>query len=250
MFGLRYALAALLLCPTVLHSQVDTTARLMGYARSAFNGRPLAGVMIAVPAARQFVVTDSTGTFELANVPSGRQRVRIAYEGRETEEYEFELRRGKTKRLAVLLDVSAVDLAPVVVEVQHRDWSRNLAGFYERRKWYNGFGRFYTREDLERVRAGTLSSLLARDGIFTRCMTHGCVPMKWSRGRLCALAVAVDGMPFWENSYDQIAVDDVQGVEVYRSDVLPGWGGLIARTRAFGLLEPRGVCGSVQIWTR
>ena len=108
MLGLRHALAALLLCPTVLHSQADTTARLMGYARSAFNGRPLAGVMIAVPAARQFVVTDSTGTFDLASVPSGRQRVRIAYEGRETEEYEFELRRGKTKRLAVLLDVRAV----------------------------------------------------------------------------------------------------------------------------------------------
>src|SRR6266540_195646 len=84
--------------PAVAQLPRDTTARLVGTAASAFNGRPLSGVMIAVTAARQFAVTDSTGRFLLAGLPVGRQKVRIAYQGRETLEYEFDLRRGKTKR--------------------------------------------------------------------------------------------------------------------------------------------------------
>jgi len=238
-----------------LSSQTDSTASIQGVARSSFNGAPLVGVMIAVPAARKFAVTDSSGRFALVGLPAGAQRVRVAYEGRTTEEYVFQLKRGKTKQLAVVLDIEAFDLAPVVVEAQHRDFSRNLAGFYERRTWYAGFGRFYTREDLERRHPSALSQLLTAEGIFTRCLARGCIPVRWSRGSMCAVAVSVDGMPFWEDSYDQVPVDDVQGVEIYRSDfhTPPAWGGLIAASPPGGggnLYEPRGTCSSVQIWTR
>ena len=47
--------------PATLHTQSDSSAAIRGTARSSFNGRPLAGVMISVPAARAFTVTDSTG---------------------------------------------------------------------------------------------------------------------------------------------------------------------------------------------
>jgi hypothetical protein len=123
-------------------AQRDTTARIVGTASSAFNGNPLSGVMIAVPAARRFVVTDSTGRFELAGLPAGRQKIRVAYQGRETEEYAFDVRRGKTKTLAVVLDVEAVDLEPIVVEARYPDDWRNLAGFYARKKMYSGFAHF------------------------------------------------------------------------------------------------------------
>ena len=243
------------LAAAALPAQSDSTARLRGTATSAFNGRGIAGVMIAVPEARQFAVTDSTGTFQLVNLPIGGQKVRIAYEGRETEEFEFEFRPGKTKRLAVVLDVEALDLAPIVVEVRHRDWWRDLAGFYERRKAYAGWARFYTREDVERWSPATLGQLLAREGIYTRCTSaNGCVPTRWSRGSLCLVAVSVDGTPFWEEEYDQIPVGDVQGVEVYRTGFMspPTWGRLMAGTNVVrrSVNEPASVCGSVQIWTR
>lgn len=229
---------------TALHAQRDTTARIVGAATSAFNGKPLTGVMIAVPGPRRFVVTDSTGRFELAGLPAGPQRVRIAYEGRETEEYEFDLRRGKTKTLAVVLDVEAVDLAPVVVEARYPDDWRNLAGFYARKKMYGGFAHFYTREDLERSRPVTLRQLLAGEGILTRCGVHECMPTRLWGGTVCAPSVSVDGTPFWENDYDQIPVSEVAGVEIYRGDLVgPGWppfGGLTAIRR----------CGSIQVWTR
>lgn len=231
------------IAPISLHPQVDSTARISGTAASAFNGRPLPGVMISVPAVRRFTVTDSTGAFELRGLPPGRQRIRVAYEGRHTEEYEFLLRAGKAKKLAVVLDVGAVDLAPVVVEAQHRDWWRDLAGFYERRRRYGGFAHFYTAEDLGRWRPVTLSQLLAREGIVTHCTASGCLPARWTRGRLCPVAVSVDASPFWELDYDGIAIVDVQGVEVYRS-------AFMAPAADVGPAGPTGSCGSVQIWTR
>jgi hypothetical protein len=149
-----------------------------------------------------------------------------------------------------LLDVEAVDLAPVVVEVQNRDFSRNLAGFFERRKWYGGFARFYTREDIERRHFVTVSQILTLDGIFARSTSQGWLPVRWSRGSLCAVAVSVDGMPFWEQDYETIPLRDVQAVEVYRS----GYGAPISSAATFGFSrgtgDPRGRCGSVMIWTR
>lgn len=247
---------------TAAQAQRDTTARIVGTASSAFNGKQLTGVMIAVPGARRFVVTDSTGRFELAGLPAGPQKVRIAYEGRGTDEYEFELRRDKTKTLAVVLDVEAVDLAPVVVEARYSDDWRNLAGFYARKKMYGGFGHFYTRENLERQRPATLRMLLAGEGIFTRCGPYGCAPARLSLGGLCVVPVSVDGIGFWEEDYDRIPVSDVAAVEVYRSDLVgPSWPGLRPSLPALlpgnlfvggrPLTAPgSGSCGSIEIWTK
>lgn len=230
--------------PGGLASQRDTTAQLAGTAKSAYNGQPLSGVMIAVPGARRFAVTDSTGAFQLGHLPSGRQRVRIAYAGRETEEYEFALRAGRVTKLAIVLDVEAVELAPVVVEARAPGMWRDLAGFYERRKWYGAFNRFFTREDIERTHAVSVASLLAREGIYTRCTIEGCVPTRTRRGMTCVVPVSVDGMPFWEFDYDHLSIDDVAGVEVYRGDI---W----VPPQAFVSVSggaPR--CGAVQIWLR
>jgi hypothetical protein len=180
-----------------------------------------------------------------------RQRIRVSYEGRNTEEYDFDLRRGKVKKVVVLLDVDAVDLAPVVVETQARDFSRNLAGFYDRRKWYAGFARFYTREDISHTYVSRVSSLLEREGISVRCTTRGCVPMLWNRGTLCPVAVAIDGMPFAELDYDDVQIDQVQAVEVYRSTFLT-WRVVpqIANFAPAGLVGSMSACASVLIWTR
>jgi len=244
------SLAIALTLPCALQSQTDNTAAISGYAKSAFNGGPLASVMISVAGTTKFAVTDSTGAFRLSGLPAGTQLVRISYLGRDTEEYEFELRRGKTKRLAIILDVEAVNLDPVVVTVRHRDGWRDLAGFYERRKFYGGFGNFYTREDIVRLRARSVGDILRRMGIHTRCLDNvGCVPSRWVRGNLCAVSVAVDGMAFFPNEYETVLIDDVQGIEAYRGDNLvpPGWRPM---TMTFDRDHRTQFCGSVAIWTR
>jgi hypothetical protein len=243
---MRGLLLAVAILPTTVWAQVDTTASLAGKAISAFNGKPLVGVMIAVPAAHKFSVSDSSGAFRLAGLPTGQQKVRVAYEGRETQEYEFGLKSHRTKRLTVVLDVDAVDLAPVVVTTRFpdADW-RDLGGFYGRRRMYAGWGRFYTREDIERRHFSSLQMLLAGEGI----LTAASVPTRFSFGGLCTVAVSVDGMPFREYDYETIPIEDVAGVEVYRSDAFAPLE-LQSSMRRINVTSGRRNCGAVQIWTR
>jgi len=43
-------------------------------------------------------------------------------------------------------------------------------------------------------------------------------------------------MPFWADAYDDILIDEVAGVEVYRSDLTGlGWGGLRGSSGTFGM---------------
>jgi len=232
--------------------QGDSTARIRGAASSAFNGRPIAGAMIA--AANRFVVTDSSGFFLLDGLPAGKQSIRVSYDGRVTEDYEFTLHEHRTQRIAVLLDVEELDLNPVIVEARQAEVWRDLAGFYERRNLYTGFARFFTREDIKRVRAARISGLLTLEGIATRCF-QWCVPTRLSRGVLCAVPINVDGMPSQEVNYDDIAISDVAAVEIYRgvppvglNVPLPGPPG--ASVWVGGGPPSAGSCGLVVIWTR
>jgi len=247
--SLTAAVIAAAIFPAPVWSQVDSSAALSGRAISAFNGRPLGGVMIAVPAARKFAVSDSSGAFRLAGLPTGQQKVRIAYEGRETEEYVFGFSGHRTRKLTVVLDVDAVDLAPVVVQTRFpdADW-RDLGGFYARRRVYGAWGRFFTREDIERRHLTSLQTLLASEGIITRC-EGSCVPTRLSFGGICSVNVTVDGMPFWEYDYESIPITDVAGVEIYRNDAF-GPVALQTTLHRVDRLTGERSCGSVQIWTR
>ena len=232
-------LLAATILPTSLSSQTDTTAAISGKAISAFNGKPLVGVMIAVPAARKFAVSDSNGVFRLAGLPTGKQKVRVAYEGRETEDYEFRLGGHRTKQLTVVLDVDAVDLDPVVVQTRfpNADW-RDLGGFYARRRIWSGWGHFYTREDIERLHMPSLRAVLAREGIWSHC-EGSCAP-SYAGG--CPVSIKVDGMPFMEYDYNNVAIDQVAGVEIYGSELAP--------FAIFSTPDRRRPCGRIEIWTR
>ena len=234
----------------------DTTGRINGWAISSFNGHPIAGVMISALEAHKFVVTDSTGRFALAGLPTGRHAIRVSYEGRDTEDYPFELQDQETKQIAVVLDVDATDLDPIVVEARQPNLWRDLAGFYERRRTYSGFAHFFTREDISRARLAKLSGLLTLEGIVNRCSRYQeCFPTRFTRGRLCAVPISVDGVAQREFDYDHIAVNDVAGVEVYRgvppadlsASVVPGPG---SSTWMGAGLPAAGSCGLVAIWTR
>jgi hypothetical protein len=253
----RLIAAAILSAATIaspsLCAQTDSTASIRGTAGSALNGHPLAGVQISSPATHQFAVTDSSGRFELSQLPAGPQRIRVSYGGRDADEHVFELKRGNTKVLAVLLDVDAVDLAPVVVEEQPPETWLDLAGFYARRIWYKDAGRFFSREDIEQRHARSLEDVLAWDGILTRCVQGGCVPTRARMGRLCVVPVKIDGIPFYETDarFNEMLIGDVAAVEIYESN---SW--KFAPTAFPTNLNYRDAgallrtCGTALVWTR
>jgi len=232
----------------------DTSAGIRGAVISDFNGRPIAGVMISAPEVKKFVVTDSDGQFALAGLPAGKRSIRVSYEGRETQDYVFTLQGQETKQIAVVLDVDAEDLNPLVVEARQANIWRDLAGFYERRRTYGAFAHFFTREEITKMRPKRLSGLLTLEGIVTRCY-QDCRPTRFIRGKLCTVPVSVDGVALREMDYDQIAVSDVAGVEVYRGvpptdlnhSLVPTVGSSIWMGSG---LSAAGQCGLVEIWTR
>jgi hypothetical protein len=231
--------------PLVAHGQTDSapgqtdSARLAGSVRSSVNGLPIAGVMIAVRGTQIFDVTNSVGGFALGGLPSGRQKLRILYQDSLSYEHDIKLTAGKTLKLAVLLDVNAVELAPIVVEAKSVRAERSLAGFYDRRKW--GFGWFYTRQDLERRRGLPLESLLRESGVSVGCRPGYCLPLGWNGGRSCVMSVYLDGGPTAGDQLDLIRVDELAGVEVYkrRFDVPLEfqWG-------------TGNACGAILLWSR
>jgi hypothetical protein len=252
MIALPAVTAAILASSVQAQSLPDTSARIRGAAISSYNGRPIAGVTVAAPEVQKFTVTDSSGGFALEGLPAGRHTIRVSYAGRETRDYAFTLHGERTKQIAVLLDVDAVDLDPLVVEPREVSLWRDLAGFYERRREYGGFARFLTREDIERSRPEAISVLLRGAGIFTWCI-YSCVPARFTRGHICAVPVTVNGLPIWERDLDRIPIENVVGVEIYRDP--PNSSPFLPITNLFALerkdlVQGLGDCGSVGIWTR
>src|SRR5437867_7369714 len=220
-------------------AQRDTTARVAGTVRSSINGRPISGVMVAVRGSRVFDVSDSTGSFTLVGLPDGRQLVRILYGDSLAYEQEMDLKRGKTLTLSVLLDVVTAELAPIVVEAQTLRAERSLAGFYDRRKW--SMGRFYTRADLEHSAAHSLDGLLGETGVQVVCRLGNCLPIGSDGARRCVMGLYLDGMRMPVASLNEIRVDELAGVEVYKH-------GLDVPTEFRSTF--RNTCGAVVAWSR
>ena len=234
--------------------QVDTTAGIHGAVMSSFNGRPIAGVMIAALDGGKFTLTDAQGRFALTGLRSGRRTILISFDGRVTEDYLFSLEPQRSKRIAVLLDQDAEDLDPLVVEAQAPNLWRDLAGFYERRETYRGFAHFFTREEISHLHAAKLSSLLTLEGIVTRCSVE-CRPTRVTRGSLCLVPVSVNGVAQREPDYDGIKISDVAGVEVYRgvppADLSRALVPVVGSSTWMGAgRSAGGSCGLVEIWTR
>jgi hypothetical protein len=219
-------------------AQQDTLSVLTGIISGSNNGRPLADVMVSVKGTGAFTVTDSTGTFRLVRLPPGPHTLRLAHRGRVSEDYQVVLQPGATMTLSILLEGEGVDLAPIVVEAASTEWALSLAGFYSRRD--KGFGRFVTRDEIERRRPVNLSSVLAGTGIVMRCTRTHCVPVRYASGRRCAVAVFLDGQPVESYNIDAIPPEDVLGIEVYRHG---------ADTPA-EFSRWSGDCGAVLIWTK
>jgi hypothetical protein len=213
-----------------------------GIVRASADGRPLADVMVSLrgagPAAGAFNVTDSTGRFRIARLPPGRYTLHLAYAGQSSEEYQVALQPGRTLDVSILLDAKAVDLSPIVVEAASTDYALSLAGFYARRD--HGFGRFVTRDDIDRRHPANLSNMLAGMGITMRCQRTHCIPVRYAAGRRCAVSVFLDGLRVENYNIDMIPPEDVLGVEVYRQGT--------DTPAEFSRWSAD--CGAVVIWTK
>lgn len=210
-------------------------ARLTGRVRSP-TGSPLAGARLLLWGSGVEVEANDRGEFAMADLPTGTHSLEARQIGYAPRTVAVNLSGRTPASVDIVLERAEV-LEPVHVFGKASP-RRSLSGFLERRE-RGGFGRFLTREEIERVRAFRTSDVFRHmpgvsvvpTGSFGSAITMrgGCTPV-----------VYVDGMKLMggHEELDRVLQpSDIAGVEVYT--------GLAGAPPQF---DGNG-CGTVVIWT-
>lgn len=245
--------AFLVLCATIADAQVHLYGRVI----EDGSQQAIAGATVELQTtrgrriARQ--VTNDDGEFRFVvtgSSPVRLQAERIGYRRATTPLLEFT--DYTLYSVEVRLGVAAVPLAPLEVVGRSRSSvSPTLAGFELRR--LSGPGWFMTREEIERRKPNSVTSILAMaPGVSIRRRI-----VYMSRAGTCPAQIYVDGFHInrtlgsppsrrGPSTTEMFPIDDmvqpgsVEGIEVYQG---------LSRVPA-EFLTPQAVCGVVAIWTR
>ncbi|HYK09305.1 MAG TPA: hypothetical protein VEV39_00730 [Gemmatimonadales bacterium] len=199
-----YCLAVLLSLP-----HADSSV-LKGTVLSLASGHPLAGVTVVEAGGGQ-VTTDSTGQFEITGSAS---RLHLTWGGVSGTAV---IPAGPTvEALRVVVDTEAPDLDPAV---EHVDWHLvgrwGMPGFFDRAR--QGFGKFFTRDDIARAGFANLRALLKSLDIAHGCLVGGggCGARTFYRGTPVLVSIYVDGVFQRDENADDRPLGDVAGIEYY-----------------------------------
>lgn len=183
---------------------------LKGTVLSLGSGRPLAGVTVSRGPGAQ-VTTDSAGRFTL---PGTASRLHFTWEGASGT---GSIPPGSAAEpLRVVIDTEAPDLRPTI---EPEDWHLvgrwGMPGFFDRAR--QGYGQFFTRDDLARGGFTNLKDLLETLGITPGCLPSGagCGARIYYRTVPTLVSIYVDGAFQANEDADDRPLDDVAGIEYY-----------------------------------
>ena len=203
-------------------------------------GVPLSRAEVWVLAvATMRAVTDDSGAFELAGLPSGAITLGIRRLGYESATFSTTLKPGKTHRGTFPLTPSVQTLAEVKVQDTASSW---LSLFDQHRSMHRGA--FITRKDFERDHLRIATDILRRvPGLQIVPTRNGGTAVTATRGagpRRCYPQLYVHTTPYSGN-FDDFTPDDIEAIEVYVgiSEIPPD---LITMGRS--------ICAAIVIWTR
>jgi hypothetical protein len=231
-------------------------SRIQGIVRDRERGGGVADASVSLPELRLTRVTDENGRFLFENVPPGQFRLVVEFLGYAPREELLEVSARKMLDLDLVLAVDPIELEPIEVEVEARNFDLEANGFYERRLATSGI--FVTREKIEeraplfttdifqalsgvRVVGGGIQKAVVVSGsrALSFSVTPGqCYPAVWIDGQMVHSGSAgnSDGPAFLDNL---IQPDMIAGIEVYNSSAkIPVQYNLYS------------ACGVIVIWTR
>lgn len=207
--------------------------------RSAVAG---AGIVLLTPltSERVHAVTSAAGTFLIRAPRSGSYRLQVTHPSYATYEADSVfVGSGQAVMLEVRLGRAAVPLEPIVVTARR---NAGMPGFDDRRE--AGFGRFITREDIDRRSAFRTTDLLRNiQGITLRRTGRSMMVLMRGGGTgLCEPALWIDGVLVRQlpgNTIDDFLTPGIiEAAEVYPS--------YAAAPTEYAV----GLCGVILIWTR
>ena len=257
--------AMLAIAAPAANAQGSATARLRGGLFDAGTQAPIVGARVVIAATGRYVATDSTGHFEIAEIPSGvirffvtadgypRTSFVLAFARGEVMEQRFELEgvvaaartdTGAAGAAATADGASAAERAraaqPLAPSVTTAPASRGVRYEDFERRVRTGRGQYVTRQVIDERGYNNLGDATrGMRGVNVECGgPRGCLIKMARSSPGCYPQYVVDGRP--DNAFGPyIPVRDIEGLEVYTgaSDVPGEFAGTDAG------------CGVVVIWT-
>ena len=240
---------AIMFCTFALTAQNGT---LKGTVNTA-DKKPVPEARLSVVGTGIVTVSDTDGTFRIASLPSGSQSVEVKMMGYGALLLPVRIEQGQTATLEVILTAVAAPLETVEVTGDTMIVP-GMRGFQERK--VRGVGRFFTREDIERMQVRLFTDILRRVPGMQVQSVKGSYGEGYSvqtgrtqsisGARTCPVLFYVNGSPFplggdiAINNF--ISPEEVAAVEVYTgtSQIPPQFNSSMYNAR----------CGVVVIWTR
>jgi hypothetical protein len=240
---------ALLIGPSVHGAAGQPTAgHLEGSVRLASDLTPLVGARVMIAELDLSALSDSAGYFRIEDVPAGEHEVIVGFLSMVSQAspgVTATIREDRTTEVELLLDIAVLPVPALVVEIEALVERGKMRGFERRRA--TTFGRFITRQEIERLKPSRLSQLFyGVPGVrIIRSPTDPSTRILSTTrsGGVCAMDHYLDGIRQPLNSgftIDLLPPDDIEGIEIYAGS-----------SRSPAIFSYRGArCGVVAIWTR
>ncbi len=221
---------------------------LEGSVRLASDLTPLVGARVMVAELDLSALSDSAGYFRIEEVPAGEHEVIVGFlsmVSQASRGVTVTIREDQTTEVELLLDIAVLPVPALVVEIEALVERGKMRGFERRRA--TTFGRFITRQEIERLKPSRLSQLFyGVPGVrIIRSPTDPSTRILSTTrsGGVCAMDYYLDGIRQPLNSgftIDLLPPDDIEGIEIY-----------VGSSRSPAIFSYRGArCGVVAIWTR
>ena len=205
-------------------------------------GGVVSSAHVAIEGSKTQTLTDSTGAFRFARLPTGDALVRVRRLGYQPMSAAVKIETSRETELDLNLSPVAELLTPVEVRRRVEVYDSRLAGFNERKGKH--VGHFVTREMLDRMNSPRfIDALREMPGVQMRTLRGGVITVSL-RGARCAPMVYMDGFPAISGvmDLDMIDLSGVEGIEVY-----PGMSSIPAEFMSVAGGES---CGVIAIWSR
>lgn len=211
---------------------------LSGVLRSEDSRTPIAGAIVEIRSLGLRTHSDSLGAFRIRGIAAGEVRVDLRALGFQSMALRVGIAEDSTSDIEVLF--RAVPLPTLDVTSGLRRGDERMRGFHERRS--AGFGRFVTRDDIERREVSDTKELL-RGMPGVRLVGDRVQMASSSSTPRCLVQYFVDAIHIAGAPFDflrQFRPRDIEGIEVYRgpAETPPDFSRGGAQ------------CGVIAIWTR
>lgn len=237
---------------TILSAELASqSAGIVSGTVTAPNRMPVAEARVRLVGTDLATVTRVDGVFHVAQVPAGHQTLEVRMVGYSPKLMPFDIAAGATLHVSLVLEPLALETVKVRADAS---FSPGMGGFEERRS--HGNGRYFTREDIEKMQARQVTDVLRRvpgmriqtgSGAFGGSQTAQSGRNISSAGsRTCPMAYYLNGTPFPLSNdvpiNHYVTPDEVVAMEVYT--------GASQIPAEFNSTGSTSRCGVVVIWTR